>query len=102
LLAAIPAIIIAFFVSPLTAIIVAALFILVQELEGHIIVPKIMQKTVGLSPVTIILAILIGGKLYGFLGIILAVPLAAGVSVFWHEWRKVAPDEKAIERPVSK
>ena len=102
-LAAIPAIIIAFFVSPLTAIIVAALFILVQELEGHIIVPKIMQKTVGLSPVTIILAILIGGKLYGFLGIILAVPLAAGVSVFWHEWRKVSQDEKAIiERPVSK
>lgn len=67
-------------------ILLVVLFILVQQLEGHILVPKIMQKTVGLSPIIVIVAILIGAKLLGVGGAMLAVPVAAGVQVFIAEF----------------
>lgn len=76
-------------VSPLMAVIVIAWFILVQQLENIIIVPKVMQKAVGLSPIIIIFAILIGAKLYGLMGIILAVPVAASIMVIIEEWGSV-------------
>ncbi|OQB06069.1 MAG: pheromone autoinducer 2 transporter [bacterium ADurb.Bin212] len=76
-------------VSPLKAIIVVAWFILIQQLENIIIVPKIMQKAVGLSPVIIIFAILIGAKLYGVLGVVLAVPMAASIMVLIEDWGSV-------------
>lgn len=72
-------------VSPIKALIVVILYILVQQLENSFIVPKIMGKAVGLSPVVIIIAVLVGAKLMGFLGIILAVPIAATISVILDE-----------------
>lgn len=63
-----------------------ALFVLVQQVENHILVPKIMQKAVGLSPVVTIIAILVGAKLLGIGGAILAVPVAAGIQVFLNEY----------------
>lgn len=81
ILGAIPAILIAFTISPLVGILTIAFYIIVQQLESNFLVPKIMQKAVGLSPVIIILAMLIGGKLAGLMGIILAIPTAVIVSV---------------------
>lgn len=90
ILGAIPAVALAFGLSPLKGILVLVLFILVQQLEAQILVPKIMQRAVGLSPVIIILAIMVGAKLLGLVGVILAVPLAAGISVLLQEeWPKL-------------
>ncbi|MFA6423612.1 MAG: AI-2E family transporter [Patescibacteria group bacterium] len=89
ILGAIPAIIIAYTVNPLLGILVIALFVLVQQIEAQFLVPKIMGKAVGLSPVIIILAILIGAKLFGVLGVVLAVPVAAIISVIYEEWPKL-------------
>ena len=61
-------------------------FTILQQLEGHFIVPKVMQKAVGLSPVVIIVALLIGSVLAGVPGAILAVPAAACIDVFVDEW----------------
>lgn len=83
---AIPAVLIAFTVSPLIGFLVLVLFIVFQQLENQLIVPKVMQKTVGLSPVVIIISLLAGGKLFGILGVILAIPVAAAVSVILQEW----------------
>lgn len=61
----------------------------VQFLEGNFITPKIIGDKVGLSPLAVILAIFIGGKLFGLLGLFLAVPGAAAFKVLWrhgHEW----------------
>ncbi|HLC38983.1 MAG TPA: AI-2E family transporter [Patescibacteria group bacterium] len=88
-LGAIPALIVAYFVSPWLALIVLIIFVIVQQLEGHILVPKIMQKAVGLSPVIIIVALLIGGVLAGILGVILAVPIMAGMYVLISEWQNL-------------
>lgn len=82
ILAAIPALILAFFQAPVLALWVLVLYVLIQELENHILVPKVMERVVGLNPVIVIIAILIGGKLGGILGVMIAVPLAAILAEF--------------------
>jgi len=72
--------------SPLQGFLVLLVYLVIQQLEGNILVPKIMSKSVGLNPVVVIIAILIGGKLYGLLGVLLAVPLAAVFSVIVEDW----------------
>jgi len=63
-------------------------FIVAQQLENHILVPLLIKKLVGLNPVTVILAILIGAKLGGILGILLAVPIAAVIDEFFDDLAK--------------
>ncbi|MEK7061994.1 MAG: AI-2E family transporter [Patescibacteria group bacterium] len=89
ILGAIPAIIIALTISPIQGLLVLIFFVIVQQVESNFLVPKVMQKAVGLSPVIIILALLIGGKLAGILGVVLAVPVAAVVGVFIQELPKI-------------
>lgn len=81
-IAAITAVVVALLTGTwIQALIVLALFTIVQQLENHLLVPKIMGKAVGLSPVVIIIALLIGSKLGGITGAILAIPLAASLLV---------------------
>jgi len=68
---------------------VIVLYIIIQQLENHLIVPKVMHKALGLNPIVVILSLLIGAKIAGFLGMILAVPVATASAVFlgdflWH------------------
>lgn len=86
IIGAIPAIFLAFFQSPIKAFLVIILYIVVQQLENHIIVPKVMQRSVGLNPIIVIIAMLIGAKLAGILGMILAVPVATIVSIFFGDF----------------
>jgi len=79
--AAVPAILFAFLDSPVKGVAVIILCWLIQQLENNLIVPKVMQKTIGLNPIVVILAILTGARLAGFIGIILAVPTAAVLSI---------------------
>lgn len=85
LLAAIPAVVVAFSVSPATALGVAIFFFLQQQVENHVLVPKVMSRQVGISPVLVITALLIGGSLLGLVGAILAVPTAAILQVLLQE-----------------
>lgn len=86
IVAGIIAVIVAYTADPIKAVFAVVLYIIVQQLENNFIVPKLMQKAVGLSPVIIIFSILIGAKLLGIIGAILAVPLAASISVIAQEW----------------
>lgn len=83
---AVPAVILAFLKSPIHGILTLILFIVVQQLEANFLVPKIMQRAVGLSPIIIILSLLVGGKLAGLLGILLAIPTAVIIDVLISEW----------------
>jgi predicted PurR-regulated permease PerM len=74
--------VVGFLVSPLTGILVLASYLVIQQIENHIIVPQVMKKAVGLNPVAVILALLIGAQLGGALGAILAIPIAAVAGVF--------------------
>lgn len=75
-LAAIPAILLAFLQGPATGLWVIMFYVIVQQLENHILVPVIMGRTVGLNPVVVIIALLIGSQLAGIAGMILSVPVA--------------------------
>ena len=61
-------------------------FFLQQQIENHVLVPKIMSRQVGISPVIVISALLIGGSLLGIVGAILAVPTAAILQVVFEDW----------------
>ena len=81
-IATIPAAAVAFSISPITGVGVIALFILVQQLENNLIVPKVMQKAVGFNPLLTMLVILTGAKLFGLLGALLAVPVTlVGITI---------------------
>lgn len=64
---------------------VVAVFAVIAVIEGNFITPKIVGERLGLHPVIVLLAVLVGGHLFGFLGILLAVPVAAVLKVFWRE-----------------
>jgi predicted PurR-regulated permease PerM len=88
LIAAVPAILVALSVSPTLALGVAVFFIVQQQFENHVLVPKVMERQVGVSAVVVIVALLIGGTLLGIMGAILAVPTAAILQVVFEElWR---------------
>ncbi len=70
-------------------LLVCLVFGIAQALEGMIITPKIVGDKLGLHPVVIMLSVLLGGKLFGFAGILLSVPVAAAINVFWTEWLKI-------------
>lgn len=77
IISAVPAIIVALTISPAIAISVVIFYIVIQMLENNILVPKIMQKAVGLNPIIIIIGVLIGSKFLGILGALLSVPFIA-------------------------
>ncbi len=85
ILSAIPAIFFAVIQNPTLGIAVVVLYILVQKAENYILVPKIMQKTVGVSPLVVLVAILVGFKLGGILGLLLSVPHAGAITVVIEE-----------------
>lgn len=74
-ISAIPAILIGLATSPLLALSIVALYIIVHQVEGNFIVPIVMKKSVGLSPLVTIIALMVGGKLAGLMGVVLAVPV---------------------------
>lgn len=78
----VPAAIIAFLDSPTKAFWVIIAFVVIQQTESSVVSPRIVGQRVGLHPTMIILALLIGGSLWGFVGLLIAVPLAAIVKVF--------------------
>src|SRR3989440_11376177 len=74
---AIPPILLALFNHPLPAVWVALLFLLMQQLEGHVVAPQMFGHSLRINPLLVIFALLIGGELYGILGAFIALPLAA-------------------------
>ena len=81
----ISAVTVALTVSPKLALTVGIYFLVLHQLEANVLVPKIMERRVGVSPVTVLVALLIGGALWGLIGAILAIPTAAILSVIVSE-----------------
>ncbi|MFC1788123.1 AI-2E family transporter [Patescibacteria group bacterium] len=80
-LSIIPAALIGFSQSLLIGLLVLALYFVVQQIENNVLVPKVMQKITGLNPIISIVALLIGIKLGGVLGAVLAIPVATMAAV---------------------
>lgn len=82
ILAGIPAVGLAFVQSPITGLGVFIAYVILNSLESNVLVPKVMQKNLGLNPVLIIIAILVGVQLGGVIGAVLAIPVLTTLSVF--------------------
>jgi predicted PurR-regulated permease PerM len=89
ILSAIPAVIFAFMGQGLTiALIVTGYYILINQFENHVLYPLVVRKIVGIPPIIVIIALIMGFKLAGVLGILISVPLAAVVVEFLEDFEK--------------
>lgn len=88
IVATVPAVIVAVTQSPWHAVAVIVLYIFVQQLEQALFVPRIMQSAVGLDPLVVILAIMIGGRLGGTMGALLAIPVTVVLIILWKEYQQ--------------
>lgn len=88
IIGAAPALFLAYLNSPSLAVKVLIFFLIIHQVENHIVVPKIMGRTISLHPVVVIISLLIGGQLLGVVGMILSVPVVALLKVLlkhlWH------------------
>jgi len=73
-----------------------AAFILIQQIEGNILTPVLTKKFIGLPPVLVLVALLVGGKLWGFMGALLAIPMAGIFFEFLRDFLKKKKEEKAV------
>ncbi len=97
ILAAVPAVAIAFVNGgPAIALMVVALFVIIQQFENHLIYPLVVTKVVGVPPILVILSLLIGAKLAGILGILLSVPMVAALQEIFSDMERARsiPKEK--------
>ncbi|MGB5822862.1 MAG: AI-2E family transporter [Proteocatella sp.] len=100
---AVPAVLMTIFVSPIKALGVAIFILILQQVDGNIIGPKILGDKVGISPFYIILSILIGGGFFGMLGMLFAVPLFKIISILTGRYldyrleRQVLESDKQID-----
>lgn len=98
-IAAIPAVLLSFADGGLTAgFLVIGLYLIIQQFESHLIYPLVVKKIVGVSPILVILALVIGYKLAGFLGVLLSVPVAAAITEYFRDVveGKITEEKKII------
>jgi predicted PurR-regulated permease PerM len=110
-LSAVPPVIYALFVDPVSVIWVGLLFLFIYQVEGHIVVPNVMASALRLHPLLVIFGLLAGGELYGIAGVLVALPTMAGLRAIWgffrervqlEPWDDASPDipvEVEIEPP---
>lgn len=90
-IAAIPGIVVGLSLSLLYGVIALVFYIVIQQTENNILVPNIMRKATGLNPLVTIIAVLLGARLAGVVGAMLAVPLATIVNIFWSDMMDTQP-----------
>ena len=87
------------------ALLTGAIILVVSKFSDFVLAPKIMGESVGVSPLTIVFALFAGGELFGFWGLILAIPAAALFKIIWHVWLHPwltgKPPEYAIEKSAA-
>lgn len=88
-IAAFPAMMIGFSTEGATlALLVGGLYLIINQFEAHLIHPLVVNKVVGIPPLLVILALIVGAELAGFLGVLLAIPLAATLREFLTDYDK--------------
>lgn len=97
IIGAVPCLMILVIVDPWAALRFAVLIIALQQFDGNILGPKILGDSTGLSAIWVLVAIVVGGGLFGFLGMLLGVPTFAVFYTLVREWADHRLDEKGID-----
>lgn len=86
-LSAIPAVIVGFTISPVMGLGTFLLYLIIQQVENYLIVPQVMKRVTGIHPLVSLLCLMVGGKIYGFVGMLLAIPIfllvRTSIEEFW-------------------
>jgi predicted PurR-regulated permease PerM len=102
-LSAVPPAIYALVVDPIGVLWVAALFVFIYQIEGHVVVPNVMANALRLHPLLVIFGLLAGGELYGIAGVLVALPTMAAGRAIWEFFREridLEPWEEDADLPV--
>jgi predicted PurR-regulated permease PerM len=110
-LGAVPPLVYALVVHPLSALWVAILFLVIHQVEGHVVVPNVMGSALRLHPLLVIFGLLAGGEIYGLPGVFVALPLLAAARACWEffserialeRWDEggAVPVEVELQRPA--
>ncbi|MBI5467479.1 MAG: AI-2E family transporter [Candidatus Kerfeldbacteria bacterium] len=94
IIGAIPAVIVGLSQQPILGLWVTVLYLGIQQLENHLIVPRVMAKATGLNPVIVIVALLVAAKIAGLIGVILAIPVVIMITTFLEDFLE---EKKAAE-----
>lgn len=92
IISSVPAIIVALTISPAFGLTVGIVYLVIQLIENNFLVPKIMQRAVGLNPVFVIIAVMIGGNLMGVTGALLSIPFVSFLIVLYNSITAADPD----------
>ena len=95
IVAALPAIFFAFADQPIKALLVIIIYVVIQQVENQVLVPKIMHKAVGLNPIIVLVTMLIGATVAGLPGVILAVPTATIIGIFLEDFFEGRKEDQA-------
>jgi len=95
-LGAIPGVLLAFSISPGLALVAAIVYLVIQEVEAHTLVPLVMRQAVGLPALAVVLALAAGASLGGIGGALVAVPIASAIQVLVVRW--IAPEIRARQQ----
>jgi predicted PurR-regulated permease PerM len=87
-------------IHPITALWVIIAFVVIQQLEGHVLIPIVMSRQLSLHPVTVIFAVLVMGALFGIVGIFLAAPAAVAAGIILDEFYLRPRDGAATDAPA--
>jgi predicted PurR-regulated permease PerM len=98
-LSAVPPVIYALVTDPISVIWVAALFIFIYQVEGHVVVPNVMASALRLHPLLVIFGLLAGGELHGIPGVLVALPTMAALRAVWEFFAERVRLEKWDEGP---
>jgi predicted PurR-regulated permease PerM len=98
IISAVPAVIVALFISPVRALLTVGLYILIQQLENNLVVPMVMRRAINLPPVVVMAALLMGSEILGIIGAILSLPVAAAISVLIDELLDLRDRRSTVER----
>lgn len=93
-----PSVLFALTVGPVQAVIVLIAFVVYQQFESHLLLPRIYGQSLRLSPLAVIVALLVGGTLLGIVGALLALPMAAGIRVLIENYRIALPGDQPGEQ----
>ena len=105
-LGALPPVLYALVTHPISALWVALLYLGIQQLEGHLVVPNVMGRSLRLHPLLVIFGLLAGAEIYGFPGILVSLPLLAAGRAVWEffaerielqKWDSAAPVAVDVE-----
>lgn len=85
IIGAVPPILMALLISPSKALWVTVLLLIIQQIEGNILSPKIIGDSISMHPIIVIILLILGGKIGGFTGMVLAVPLGVVIKIIYED-----------------